>query len=110
MVAGLRPELEVLRRRFWQVGLTPEVGGRPSRLNHALRCVVTARSQAVMACGQKAGLARDLYAPNTLRHHRDGQLEVLPVHSAHLQVDFWAFLQQIRCRHLSRALSDAMSR
>jgi hypothetical protein len=33
----------------------------------------------------------------------------LPVHAADLQVSFWAFLQQIRNKHLSQALSSTVS-
>jgi hypothetical protein len=32
------------------------------------------------------------------------QSQELPVHSADLQVAFWAFLQHIRTKHLSQAL------
>jgi XcyI restriction endonuclease len=39
-----------------------------------------------------------------------GQSAELPVHPADLQIDFWAFLQQIRGRYLSQALSDTVSR
>lgn len=39
-----------------------------------------------------------------------GRPDALPVHAADLQVEFWAFLQLIRGRHLSPALSDAVSR
>jgi hypothetical protein len=43
------------------------------------------------------------------KHKAVEAAEGLPVHTADLQVSFWAFLQQIRNKHLSQALSSAVS-
>src|SRR5437870_4989302 len=57
------------------------------------------RSQWQFADGEMVKIRNSAEAP-----------EDLPVHAADLQVGFWAFLQQIRNKHLSQALSNAVSR